>query len=164
MYAFGHAGLTIAAARAADRGADLRWAVLLALAPDVIDKPGSKLWPEFVDHNTRGIGHSFAFSLVVLAALLLWKRRPRPALILWGCYAGHFLLDAMWHGDNPAVLFWPLLGPFPPPVHGHDFSWLTVWYLAGELAGVAVVVKLVRAHRLLERARLTAFLKSGRLA
>lgn len=164
MYVFGHAGLTLAAARAVDREADPRWAVLLSLAPDLIDKPGSLLWPALVQHNTRGFGHTLLFSLIVLAGLLAWKRRPKPALVLWGCYAGHFIFDALWLGANPAVLFWPLLGAFPPPVHGRGLSWLTAWYVLGELAGLAFLVKLARRHGLFERPRLAALLKTGRLA
>ncbi|MDD5303900.1 MAG: metal-dependent hydrolase [Elusimicrobia bacterium] len=164
MYVFGHVGLTVAAARAVDRDVDLRWAALLALAPDLLDKPVSRLWPALVHHNSRGFGHTALFSLFILAALLLRKRRPKPALVLWGCYAGHFLLDAMWMNGNPAVLLWPLLGDFPRPVHGPLVSWLTVWYVVGEIAGLIVVVKLARRHGLLERPKLAAFLESGRLA
>ena len=164
MFVFGHAGLTIAAARAVDRGVDLRWAVLLSLGPDIIDKPLARIVPALVSHNTRSFGHSVLSSLVVLAVLLLWKRRPRAALLLWACYAGHFLLDFMWLNANPVILCWPLAGGFPGPVRGPVLSWLTVWYVAGELAGFYVVARLVRRHGLMERPKLVAFLKSGRLA
>ncbi|MBI2386820.1 MAG: metal-dependent hydrolase [Elusimicrobia bacterium] len=164
MFVFGHAGLTVAAVRAVDRDVDLRWAVLLAWAPDLIDKPVRHLFPALVSHNTRGFGHTTAFSLLVLAALLLWKRRPRSAVVLWGCYAGHFLLDSMWLHPSPAVLLWPLLGGFPPPVRGPVISWLTLWNVAGEIAGLAVLHRLAKRYGLLERTRLLAYLRSGRLA
>ncbi len=163
MFVFGHAGLTIAAARAVDPDVDLRWAAALALGPDLLDKPMSRLFPAFVHHNTRGIGHTLVFSLAVLAALLIWKRRPKPALLLWACYTGHLFFDAMWTKGNHAILLWPLLGDFPAPVRGHHFSWLTVWYLAGEVAGLAVIIRLVRQNALLERPRLLSFLRSGRV-
>jgi len=163
MFAFGHAGLTVAAVRAVDRDLDLRCAVLMAWAPDLLDKPVRIIFPALVSHNTRGLGHSAAFSLVVLAALLLTQRRPRTALLLWGCYLGHFLLDSMWLHPSPVVLFWPLLGDFPPPVRGPIFSWLTLWNAAGELAGLTVLYKLAGRHGLLERGRFLAYLKSGRL-
>jgi inner membrane protein len=153
VFVFGHAGLTIAAARRADPGVDARWAAALALGPDLIDKPLSRLFPALVHHNTRNFGHTLLFSLFVFAALLVWKRRPKAALLLWACYAGHLFLDAMWTKGNHAILFWPLLGDFPAPVHGHHFSWLTVWYAAGELAGLAIVVRLVRREKLLKRFR-----------
>jgi membrane-bound metal-dependent hydrolase YbcI (DUF457 family) len=164
MYVFGHVGLTIAAARAADRDADLRWAAVLAVAPDILDKPGSRLWPALVRHNTRGFGHTALFSLFVLAGLLIWKRRPKTTLVMWGCYVGHFLLDTMWRGDNRAILFWPLLGEFPPLVFGPVSRGLAAWYILGEIAGLVLLVTLARRHGLLERPKLAAFLKSGRLA
>jgi inner membrane protein len=160
VFVFGHVGLTLAAARAVDRDIDLRWAALLALGPDLLDKPLSRLIPEVVNHNTRGFGHTLLFSLLVLAAALLWKRRLRPALVLWGCYAGHFVLDGMWRNINPIILFWPALGGFPPVVHGPRLSWYTAAMAAGELAGLAIVYRL----GLFDRGRLASFLKSGRLS
>lgn len=161
MFAFGHAGLTYAAARAVDREVDPRWAALLALGPDFVDKPMALLLPAFAHRNTRGLGHTAAFSFVVLAALLLWKRRPKTALVLWGCWLAHFLCDAMWRGDNPVILFWPLLGGFPPPARGPVFSWLTAFNVAAEIAGAIVVTRFVQRHGLAERGRLLAFLKNG---
>ncbi len=143
MFVFGHAGLTIGAARKADPEADPRLVAFLALAPDLLDKPLSRLIPAVVHHNTRSFGHSLAFSALAFVVLLAWKRRPKAALLLWACYAGHFLLDAMWTGRNPQVLFWPLLGEFPPPVRGPFFSWPLVWNGLGEIAGLAVVYPLL---------------------
>lgn len=163
MFIFGHTGLTIAAARAADRGIDVRWAAALALAPDLLDKPLSHLCPALVHHNTRNFGHTAFFALFVLAALLIWKRRSKPALVLWGCYIGHFLLDSMWRNDNPAILFWPLLGDFPRPTRGPLISWLMLWSVLGEIAGLIILVRLARRHALFERPRRSAFLKSGLL-
>lgn len=164
MYVFGHVGLTVAAARAVDRDTDLRWAALLALAPDLLDKPGSLLWPALVHRNTRGLGHTFLFSLIVLAAILIWKRRPKTALVLWACYTGHFLLDSMWRSDNPVILLWPLLGHFPPPARGPLGGALGASYILGEIAGLAILVTLARRHSLFTRQGIAAFLKSGRLA
>lgn len=144
MFVFGHSGLTIAAARKADPEVDWRLAAVLALGPDLIDKPLRWLAPHFTHRNTRSLGHTLLFSAVLFLALLLWKRRPKTALLLWACYAGHFLLDAMWLGRNPAVLLWPLLGAFPPPVRGPFFDWPLLWNGLGELAGLAVVYPLLR--------------------
>jgi hypothetical protein len=164
VFVFGHVGLTIAAARAVDRDVDLRWAAALALGPDILDKPLSRLFPVFVNHNTRSVGHSLLFSLAVLAALLLWKRKPKTALILWACWLGHLLCDAMWTKGNHAILLWPMLGGIPASARSHHFTWLTAWYIAGELAGLHVIIRLVRRNALLERPRLASFLKTGRLA
>ncbi len=159
MFVFGHAGLTLAAARAVDREIDPRWAVLFAWGPDLIDKPIRLLLPVFSNHNTRSLGHSLALSLAVFAGLLLWKRKPKPALVLWACYAGHFLLDSMWLHPSPIVLCWPLLGDFPRPVRGPILSWLTLWNVAGEFAGAVVLSRL----GLFDAERLKAVLKTGRL-
>lgn len=160
MYIFGHAGLTLGAARAVDRGVDLRLALLLALAPDLVDKPAARLIPGLMAYNSRGFGHTLLATALVLAAALLWKRRTKPALVLWGCCAGHLLLDAMWVHPNPAILLWPLLGPLPKPTWPDDL-WLTVWYVGGELAGIAILWTLARRHGLFERSRLTALLRTG---
>lgn len=159
MFVFGHAGLTLAAARAVDREIDPRWAVLLALGPDLVDKPIRLLLPAFSNHNTRSLGHSLALSLAVFAGLLIWKRRPKVALVLWACYAGHFLLDSMWLYPSPIVLLWPMLGDFPRPIRGPMLSWLTLWNVLGEFAG------LVFLHRLglLDASRLKTVVKTGRL-
>ena len=164
MLLFGHAGLTISAARAVDRDVDPRWAAVLALGPDLLDKPVSLLYPTLVNHNTRGFGHTTLFSLLVLTALLIWKRRPKPAFVLWACYTGHFLLDSMWLDSNPAILLWPLLGDFPPFVRGPITNSFTPWNVLSEIAGLILLVTLARRHGLFERTKLAAFLKSGRLA
>jgi len=105
------------------------------------------------------LGHSLALSLAIMAGLLLWKRKPKTALVLWACYAGHLLLDSMWLHPSSAVLFWPLLGDFPRPVRGPIISWLTAWNVSGELAGAAALHRL----GLFDAARLKSALKTGRL-
>jgi hypothetical protein len=144
MLALGHAGLTLAAARAVDRNIDSRLAICLAWGPDILDKPLSRLIPELVNHNTRGFGHTALVALFVLAALLAWTRRPKTAFVLWGCYIGHFLLDRMWREDNHAIFLWPLLGGFPPPVSGTLLAMLTPWNVLGEIAGLALLIRIYR--------------------
>lgn len=135
MYILGHAGLTAEAARRVDPKVDRRWAAALALGPDLLDKPLSVLAPSLAHGNTRGIGHTLVFSVFVFAALLAWKRKPRAALLLWACWAGHFVLDSMWLAPSPAILFWPALGGFPPPSRGPLLSPLTAYNFLGEAAG-----------------------------
>ena len=124
----------------------------LALAPDIIDKPLSRLIPGLVHHNTRGFGHTLLFSAFVFVGLLIWKRRPKAALLLWACYAGHFLLDAMWLSHNPTILFWPLLGDFPLPMRGPFFSGPMLWNILGEIAGLAMLFRLYRRGEISLRA------------
>ncbi len=161
MYVFGHAGLTIAAARRFDKDVDPRLAGLLALGPDIVDKPLSRLFPEFVHHNTRSLGHTALFSFAILIGALLWNRKPKTALVLGACFAGHLLLDGMWRNDNPVILLWPLLGPFPYPQWGPVFSGLTAFNVAGEIAGL---VLLVRLFGLRDRRSVLRFLKTGKAA
>ncbi len=164
MYFLGHIGPTVALARAVDRGVDARWAALLAVAPDIIDKPVAWLTPVLVDENTRGFGHSLVGAFCALAVLLLLRRRTKTPLLLWCCWLGHLVLDRMWLYRNPAVLFWPLLGPFPPPVHGALNGRLMVWNVWGEVTGLLLIAGLAARHRLFARERLADLLRRGRLA
>lgn len=164
MYILGHVAPTILIAHAADSEIDLRWPALFAIAPDLIDKPIGLLLPAVVNDNSRGFGHSLLGAFVVLAALLALRRRLGPPLILWASYVGHLVLDRLWLDANPAVLFWPLLGPFPRPMHGWENLPNLRWNVAGELIGLLIVFVLARRHRLFERARFEAFLRTGRLA
>ena len=137
--------MTAAAARAVDREVDLRWAALLAVAPDAVDKSVAWLAPALVHHNTRNFGHTLLGALAVFAALTALRRRVRLPALLAACYAGHLVLDLMWLNDNPAVLFWPLLGPFPPTAHDPVLNQrLFLYNLFGELAGLAALIALVR--------------------
>ncbi len=147
MFALGHAGLTAAAARRVDPDVDWRWAAALALGPDLVDKPLALLAPSLAHGNTRGLGHTLAFSAAVLAVLFAWKRSPKAALVLWACWSGHLLFDLMWLAPSRAILFWPLLGGFPTPVRGPFWSPLTVYNLAGEAAGLWCLARLSRAPR-----------------
>lgn len=149
MFILGHIGLTVAGARAVDRGVDLRWAALLAILPDIIDKPIALLAPGLINHNTRNVGHSFLASLFVLAALWALRRRVKNPLLLWACYLGHFLLDRMWRSSYPLIMFWPLLGALPPcaPAKFQDL----VYNIGGELAGLAILAERARRGGLIGR-------------
>lgn len=169
MYILGHSAITASAANAADRDMDLRAAAALSLAPDLIDKPVHLLFPALVNGSGRSFAHSALGALGALAVLaLLLARRPslRRPLLLWACYLGHFLLDRMWEHDNPKIVLWPLLGPFPTqlPGVGPGDGAVLGYNLAGELIGLALILRLSRLHRLYERPRLAAFLRTGRLS
>lgn len=145
MLIFGHTGLTAAGVRRVSPRRDLRLPLLLALLPDLIDKPLAFLVRGLVNGSTRNFGHSALGALAVLAALL-WLRRGRgDAGLLWACYAGHLVLDRMWLRDNPVVLLWPLLGPFPPPATGGFLEARLVGYnLVGEAIGLALLLPMAR--------------------
>lgn len=164
MYILGHAGLTAAAARAADRDIDLRVAALLALGPDILDKPLRHVLPGLTTHNSRSVGHTLLAWAVVALALAAWKRRPGPGWLLWACFAGHAVLDRLWLGANPVVFLWPWLGPFPPPVReGPAFDAAFAYNLAGEAVGLLVVLWLMRRYGLFDAERRRAFWRTGRL-
>jgi hypothetical protein len=164
MYLFGHIGLTTAAVRAVDRERDLRLPILLSILPDLIDKPIAFLLPALVNGNTRNFGHTLLGALVVLAFLLSRRRRLGASLLLWACYAGHLLLDRMWLGDGPIIFFWPLLGAFPRwSPYDPQTPHLIAYNVAGEALGLSIVLSLVWRHRLFERPRWNAFVKTGRL-
>ena len=164
MYFFGHVGSTVAAVRAVDRETDLRLPILLSILPDLIDKPTEILLPGLVNGNTRNFGHTLLGAAAALAILLALRRRLGNPLLLWACYAGHFLLDRMWLNDGPTIFFWPLLGAFPrwlPDSPGTPY--LMAYNIAGEALGLVLVLALARRHRLFERSRWNAFVKTGRL-
>lgn len=164
MLFFGHVGLTVGAAQAADRDLDLRAAAALAVAPDLLDKPLRWVAPALVRHNSRSFGHTLLASLLVLGALWAARRGVKRPGLLWACFAGHGVLDRLWLYDNPAVFLWPLLGAFPPPQTDLSIDRLLTRYnLAGEAAGLAVLLALAWRHGLLHSTRLRAFLRTGRL-
>jgi len=108
MLLFAHLGLTLIAARLF-RWIDPRFLALGALLPDIIDKPLGLLI-----YGSMGHGRIFAHTLLFLAMLIaasLALRDQRAASLSIGVLA-HLSLDSIWL--SPAILLWPLLGPFPP--------------------------------------------------
>lgn len=163
MYILGHVGVTVTAARAADRDIDLRAAAFLALLPDIIDKPLRWVIPRLVHHNSRSFGHTLLAWIVVAAALAAWRSRPGRGWVLWACFAVHAVLDRLWLGHNPSVFLWPFLGPFPPPVRaGPAFDREFLYDLAGEALGFALLMALAIRHRLFDRPQLERLLTTGR--
>lgn len=144
MYILGHSGITLYAARAVDPEIDWRAPVVLALLPDLIDKPLALLFPAWVNFSTRAFGHTFLAWLVVLAALALLRRRLKHPWVLWACFAGHAVLDMMWTGDSRAIFAWPLLGPIPPPTFAVGSFWTParIYNVIGEVVGLTLLLKL----------------------
>jgi len=108
MLLFAHLGLTLIAARFL-RWIDPRFLAVGALLPDIIDKPLGLLI-----YGSMGHGRIFAHTLLflsILTATSLALRDQRAASLSIGVLS-HLLLDTIWL--SPAILLWPLLGPFPP--------------------------------------------------
>lgn len=164
MLIFGHVGCTVAGVRAVEPETDLRAPAFFALLPDLIDKPAAFLLPHLVRGNTRSFGHSLAGAALVFAALFAARGRVRRPLLLWACYAGHLLLDRLWLEPGPTILLWPLLGAFPRHLPGGPKTpYLFLYDAVGEILGAAILVRLALRHRLNERPRRDAFVRTGRL-
>lgn len=163
MYIFGHIGITVAAVRAIDGETDLRLPILLSILPDLIDKPMEVILPVLVNGNTRNFGHTLLGALSVLAVLLALRRRLARPLLLWACYAGHFLLDRIWLTHGPIIFFWPFLGTFPRRTLDERTPYLVLYNILGELLGFGILLGLARRHRLLEAPRWDSFVRTGRL-
>ena len=108
MLLFAHLGLTLAAGRLM-RWVDLAFLALGSMLPDIIDKPLGILVFGTAEQG-RTFSHTLLF-LMVLATLAIYLKNVRLAPVSVGVLA-HLMLDSMW--KSPAILFWPLLGNFPP--------------------------------------------------
>lgn len=145
---FWHTGASIAIARATfrDPRMDLRFLVLGALLPDLLDTPvGLVLFDRL--RSVRLVGHGLLLAAVVMVAVLLGTRRGRPRKRWMPIAIGmllHLFLDAMW--QDPETLWWPALGtgftPAGPATAGQYLTGvltdLRVWAL--EAIGLAYLV------------------------
>lgn len=107
MLLFAHVGLTLFLGRRL-RNVDLVFLALGSMLPDIIDKPLG-----IVIFGSAGMGRTFAHTalfLCMVAAMALYLKEMRSASLCLGVLT-HLVLDSMW--ASPAILFWPLLGPFP---------------------------------------------------
>lgn len=124
-----------------DPRVDLRFLALGALAPDLVDVPLAMVLG-FPHDAHRLWGHTLAAAGLVMAVVLLARRRGRPRKPWMALSVGvflHLLLDGMW--ALPETLLWPFLGVAftPTGVGGVADLWGRVgwWALAGEaVAGV----------------------------
>jgi membrane-bound metal-dependent hydrolase YbcI (DUF457 family) len=153
MLLFGHVGITVDVVRSfgarTGKRLDLRTAAVVALLPDLIDKPVALLYSKNFGNHTRLFAHSLVASLVFLAGALAFQRlRAREpavhnAFILWAVYLGHLFLDKLWIHDMHA-LFWPFLGVPPAelvPILRRWEEGLTMSYtLLGEVVGLAFLL------------------------
>lgn len=148
MILFGHLGLTLAAARGADRLAgnneyafgrrifDYRLVLLGSILPDILDKTmifyisGEKL------KSGRLFGHSLLFAvLLFVLGLVIWKGfKKSGALVLAACTFFHQLLDSMWNQLN--IYLWPVYDFTLLKVHGITRLW------SGHLPQIPVPVAL----------------------
>jgi hypothetical protein len=164
MFILGHVGLACGAVHAIDRRADLRWVPVVALLPDLIDKPLWAFVPIFANGWTRSAGHSLT-GLAIFAAFAIWRLRERAWPLLLA-YASHLILDRMWWDGH--ILVWPFEGFWLPEfTRDHMELWWEKmsepWTLGGEVLGATTLIALTVRGRLWERARLAQFRATGRL-
>jgi len=162
MFLLAHTGITLGAVWLIghlDKGAGLNaanavpLAVLGANLPDIIDKPIGVFAPELGLGTGRGIAHTLAFNIVLLA-LGLWL----SGWLLYVAVAsiGHLILDYMWR--LPRVVFWPLYGFAFPRVGRRGFRaqiqawWHSLWtdprvFLTEVVGAIFILVYVLQVYR-----------------
>jgi inner membrane protein len=168
---FWHAGATVAFTRYTfrDPNMDLRFLILGAILPDLIDTPlGIGFWPSA--ENVRLAGHSLVFAAIVMALVLLTTRRGRPRKQWMPLAIGlllHLVFDAMWR--QPETLWWPFQGwAFASTGYATYFDYLgwlftdPVTWLA-EAAGLAYLLYLGWRSNLVGADERQVFLRTGRV-
>ena len=153
-----------------DPKVDVRYLLLGALLPDLVDLPvGTLLFPE--KFSTGEIFfHSLTLATIFMSVILLTTRRGRRRRAFMAVGVGwllHLLLDGLW--TVPVVLFWPFFGweipmgatPFWPLAWERALSDPWRWVL--EAIGLGYLVWLWIATGLNDPARRRSFLGTGRL-
>lgn len=153
-----------------DPKVDLRFLVVGSLLPDLIDKPIGQILLADTVGTGRWVGHTLAFSTLIITVVLLATRRGRRRRAWMALAVGalfHLMLDGMW--TLPEVLFWPFLGfDFPP---GPPDYWSTLferffdspWSVAGEVAGMLYLGWLAYFADLGDPERRRQLLRTGRI-
>ena len=123
---FGHGAFTLIVRKGPARVVPWWMLLLAAYGPDMVDKPA--MW--FGPWSGRGLGHSLVFWLlaILLPLALAARKKMLPlsaALLAAGLWLVHLPMDAV----GMETLFWPLLGPFPPPSHYSFLDMLRTFYL-----------------------------------
>lgn len=168
---FWHLGGTVALIRYAfrDERMDLRFLMVGAILPDLIDTPvGLVAWERF--QTVRLASHSLTLAALLMVAVMLTTRRGRPRKRWMPVAIGvlmHLFLDAMW--ASPETLWWPLLGwEFTRTglaTVGDYMAWLfrdpRTW--AGEIVGLVYLAVLAGRAGLFGREALGRFLRTGRV-
>jgi len=153
-----------------DPKVDVRFLVLGAILPDLIDLPIGTIF--LADRYSTGElwFHTLVLATVYMVLVLVFTRRGRRRRAFMAVGIGwllHLLLDGMWVVEE--VFLWPFFGWEIPP--GEAPFWPLAWERAmsdpwrwcKELAGAAYLIWLWRSQGLSDRTRLRSFLRTGRL-
>lgn len=171
MYFIGHFGLSVGVAHAANQKVkskiDLRWAGLLGLAPDLIDKPITLSNPAFFHYNTRAVAHNLFVALFLMGVFVACQKRKASAAVLALFYFGHLLLDRMWI-KSPQIFFYPFDGAVPSLTHDILGRWWTTYFepysFSGEVAGFAILLYLFFRYALYRAPNRRALWEKGYLS
>ena len=167
---FWHAGLTLVILWFVFRGntrLDYRWAIVGSLLPDIVDKLLGRVI--FADRLASGRlwGHTLLINVAFFAVLFFMRGRRKRRLVLLPIGSLlHLAEDAMW--SSPQVFWWPLFGTTFPSEHlASWWSFLNPFRhpttFIQELIGLAALLFLFSAHRMLNRPGLATFIRTGRL-
>jgi membrane-bound metal-dependent hydrolase YbcI (DUF457 family) len=148
---------------------DLRFLLLGAVLPDVIDTPiGLIAFPAF--ESVRLVGHSLLFAAAAMGLVMLVTRRGRPRKKWMPLAIGvlvHLFLDAMW--SDSATLWWPGFGwefspngftevaPYLAAVTSSPVMWV------GEALGLVYLFAIARRGGLGDRDTRVEFFRTGRI-
>lgn len=154
-----------------DPKVDVRWLMLGAVLPNLVDKPlGTLLAPAFFGAD-RLVGHSLLFSTVIMTTALLVTRRGRRRRAWMAVAIGamlHLVLDGMW--TSAETFLWPFLGwGFTPGVGGYWDGFVANQLLVPstivqEILGLAYLLYMWRKAGLSEPALRQRLVRTGRLA
>lgn len=143
---------------------DYRMVLAGSLLPDIIDKPLWFFTAAEIPFSGRGYTHSLLLNLALfIGGLVLIRYRKSWLLLISLSSFIHLIFDRMW--NSPAVLLWPLLGPFPKE---EKIGWLSNIFQVlfsqpdvyiPEIIGLAIV--LLFAYRVVMRKSIISFVKSG---
>lgn len=134
MIFFGHIGITIGTVKIYEKlskrninsvdtlNIDYRGVLIGSILPDLIDKPIGAFFFRNTFHNSRILGHTLLFSilLLIIGTISINRKRKDFSLQLGVGSTIHLILDSMWL--YPGILFWPYFGlKFPERPEG---NWL----------------------------------------
>ena len=169
---FWHVGATLFLFRwiFRDPKVDVRFLILGALLPDLIDMPIGPLVLADVYSTGELWFHSLLAASIYMALVLIFTRRGRRRRAFMAVGVGwlfHLLLDGMW--ANPEVFFWPFFGweipmgeaPYWPLAWERAMS--DPWRWVKEAIGLGYLTWLWFALGLNRRDRRDAVVRTGRL-
>lgn len=155
-----------------DPAMDLRFVMLGALLPNLIDKPiGSVLFNEALG-SSRVYGHTLVVPALLLVLVMLFTKRGTARRKAWlGLPIGwllHVFLDGQWAA--PEGFWWPFLGLDFPPMEDStlwgviESHFTSVVAVATEVVGLAYLVVLYRRGGLGQPEARHTFLTKGTIA